>query len=253
MLSHGWTCSTLFWAGVIRQLTPEFRVVAYDQRGHGRSDVPRESRRYTTDALADDLQAVLVEVLPDGRQAVFAGHSMGGMTLMAAADRPAVRARIAAALLASTGSGRLIERTLVLPPRVSNAKVRAAFHRAVLVSSAPMGPQGPLLRKAIKYGVMGAGSTPEQVAFTVGVVHACARQSRSEWGKVLNALDLDAKVGALTAPTAVLVGTGDKLTPAGARPGPGRPPAALRGPDGTAGARPHDPRRGPGSGRRGHP
>ncbi|HZE67616.1 MAG TPA: alpha/beta hydrolase, partial [Sporichthyaceae bacterium] len=36
---------------------------------------------------------------------------------------------------------------------------------------------------------------------------------RSAWGKVLAVLDLDAELAALPAPTAVLLGTADKLTP----------------------------------------
>lgn len=40
VLIHGWTCKTLFWAPLIHELGGEFRVVAYDQRGHGRSETP---------------------------------------------------------------------------------------------------------------------------------------------------------------------------------------------------------------------
>lgn len=213
VLSHGWTCSTLFWSPVIPELTPVARVVAYDQRGHGRSDVPVDRARYSTAALADDLEAVLGAVLPDGGRAVLAGHSMGGMTLMAAADRPAVRDRTAAVLLASTGSAELTDQSLVFPARIRSARARRAFHRALLRSAAPMGPNGPLLRAALKYGVMAPGSTPEQVAFTTRVVRACGRRPRAEWGRVLAGVNLDAGIAALTAPTAVLVGTADKLTP----------------------------------------
>ncbi len=214
VLSHGWTCSTLFWSAVIRELLPDTRVVAYDQRGHGRSDIPADRARYSTAALADDLEAVLTAVLPGGGRAVLAGHSMGGMTLMAAAGRPAVADRTAAALLVSTGSAQLVAETLVLPPRIRNPRVRRAFHTALLHSRAPLGPRGPLLRAALKYGVMAPGSTPEQVAFTTEVVSACRRRPRGAWGRVLSGLDLDAGVARLTAPTAVLVGTADKLTPA---------------------------------------
>ncbi|WP_199239211.1 alpha/beta hydrolase [Streptomyces sp. ICBB 8177] len=213
VLAHGWTCSTLFWAAVIRELTPALRVIVYDQRGHGRSEIPRGRARYSTDALADDLTSVLEDALPDGRKAVLAGHSMGGMTLMASAGRPAVRARAAAVLLASTGSGRLLPQTRVLPPRVRDQRLRDRFHRQLLVSAAPLGPDGPLLRAALKYGVLGAGSTPEQVAFTTRIVTACRRKPRAAWGRVLAALDLDAGLADLAVPTAVLVGTDDKLTP----------------------------------------
>lgn len=43
---------------------------------------------YSTRALADDLEAVLDATLEPGRKAVLGGHSMGGMTLMAAGAAP---------------------------------------------------------------------------------------------------------------------------------------------------------------------
>ncbi|WP_322974039.1 alpha/beta fold hydrolase [Actinacidiphila oryziradicis] len=61
--------------------------------------------------------------------------------------------------------------------------------------------------------VLSPGATPEQVAATARIVHACGRRPRAAWGRVLARLDLDAGVAALDAPTAVLVGTADKLTP----------------------------------------
>src|ERR1041385_2591005 len=73
VLSHGWTCSTAFWAAQIRELAPDHRVVAYAQRGHGRSPA---SPACSTDALADDLEAVLAATLAPGEKAVVVGHSM---------------------------------------------------------------------------------------------------------------------------------------------------------------------------------
>ncbi|MDJ0342385.1 alpha/beta hydrolase [Streptomyces sp. H10-C2] len=212
VLIHGWTCSTIFWAPLIRELPADFRVVAYDQRGHGRSATP-DRAGYSTEALADDLAAVLEAVVEEGERAVLVGHSMGGMTLMAASQRPGVRSRTAAAVLASTGSGRLLAETQVLPPRIRSKKVRDGFHRLLLGSRAPLGPVTPVTRAALKYGVMASGSTPEQVAATARIVHACGTRQRSAWGRVLAGLDLDAGLAALTAPTFVLVGTADKLTP----------------------------------------
>ncbi|MCZ0988745.1 alpha/beta hydrolase [Streptomyces diastatochromogenes] len=86
VLSHGWTCSTAFWAAQIRELAADHRVIAYDQRGHGRSPA---SHACTTEALADDLEAVLAQTLARGEKALVVGHSMGGMTVMAASRAPA--------------------------------------------------------------------------------------------------------------------------------------------------------------------
>ncbi|MFD8074340.1 alpha/beta fold hydrolase [Streptomyces sp. NPDC059718] len=212
VLIHGWTCRTLFWAPLIHELAGEYRVVAYDQRGHGASGTPRRGG-YGTGALADDLTAVLEAVVEGDEKVVLVGHSMGGMTAMAAGDRAAVQTRTAAVLLASTGSGRLLAEAAVLPPRVRSKRVRDAFHRFLLVSSAPLGPQSAVTRAALKYGILGAASSKELVAATARIVHACGRRQRAEWGRVLAGLDLDAGVCALRAPTAVLVGGADKLTP----------------------------------------
>jgi pimeloyl-ACP methyl ester carboxylesterase len=213
VLLHGWTCSTVFWAPVVRALLSDFRVIAYDQRGHGSSATPATRKGYSTGILADDLQAVMEAALPDGERAVVAGHSMGGMTIMAASGRAAVRRRTAAVLLASTGSGRLPGSAAVLPPRFNPRWLRRAFHRQMLVSRLPLGPVSPLSKAALKYGVLAAGSTREQVAFTARIVHACRASQRSAWGRVLTGLNLDAELAGLTAPTAILVGTADKLTP----------------------------------------
>ncbi|MFI0895951.1 alpha/beta fold hydrolase [Streptomyces sp. NPDC020983] len=213
VLSHGWTCSILFWAPVVRLLSPDFRVVAYDQRGHGRSAAPAGRRGYGTGVLADDLQAVLEAVVPAGGRAVLAGHSMGGMTIMAASGREQVARRTAAVLLANTGSARLLGSTEVLPKRLSVRWLRRALHRQLLVSPLPLGPVTPLTRAAFAYGVLGASPTREQAAFTARIVHACRARRRAAWGRVLAVLDLDAELAALTAPTAVLAGTHDKLTP----------------------------------------
>lgn len=213
VLSHGWTCSTLFWAPVVRGLMADYRVIAYDQRGHGRSDLPSTRKGYHPGLLADDLEAVMEATVPDGQRVVLAGHSMGGMTIMAASGRPAVTGRTAAVLLASTGSGRLLGTSVVLPPRFSSRRLRRMFHRQLLVSRMPLGPVTPVSKAALKYGVLAKGASPEQVAFTARIVHACRPGQRGAWGRMLSVLDLDTEITALTAPTAVVVGTADKLTP----------------------------------------
>ncbi|MFE6839299.1 alpha/beta fold hydrolase [Streptomyces sp. NPDC057705] len=208
VLAHGWTCSTAFWAAQVRALAATHRVIAYDQRGHGRSPA---ARAHSTTALADDLVAVLGATLAPGERAVVAGHSMGGMTIMAAAGRPEFAEHAAAALLCSTGSSRLVAEAQVLPVRAGRARTRITG--AVLGSRAPLGPVTPVARKILKYATMGPGSAPDKVEACARIVHACPTGVRHAWSRVLAGLDLDAEVARLSVPTAVIGGTADRLTP----------------------------------------
>ncbi|MFC9296024.1 alpha/beta fold hydrolase [Streptomyces sp. NPDC057011] len=210
VLAHGWTCSTAFWAAQIRELAKDHRVIAYDQRGHGRSPAG-QTHGYGTTALADDLVAVLGAALGPGERAVVAGHSMGGMTIMAASARPEFAEHAAAALLCSTGSARLVAEAQVVPVRPGRARTRVTG--AVLGSRAPLGPVTPVARKVLKYATMGPGSAPDKVEACARIVHACPTGVRHAWSRVLAGLDLDADVARLTVPTAVIGGTKDRLTP----------------------------------------
>ncbi|MEU6556077.1 alpha/beta hydrolase [Streptomyces sp. NPDC046915] len=208
VLAHGWTCSTAFWAAQIRELAVDHRVIAYDQRGHGRSPA---SPGCTAEALADDLEAVLAETLAPGEKAVIVGHSMGGMTVLAASARARFRDHAAAVLLCSTGSSRLVAESLVVPLRAG--RVRTWLTARVLGSRAPLGPVTPLARRILKYATMGAGSAPHMVEACARIVHACPRTVRHAWSLVLDTLDLDHGVRELRAPTVVVVGTADRMTP----------------------------------------
>jgi len=208
VLSHGWSCSTAFWAAQIRDLAVDHRVIAYDQRGHGRSPA---NPVCSADALADDLEAVLAATLAPGEKAVLAGHSMGGMTLMAAAGRDRFREHTGAVLLCSTGSSRLVAESLVVPMRAGRS--RTWLTRKVLGSRAPLGPVTPVARRILKYATMGAGSAPGMVEACARIVHACPRKVRYAWSHVLDTLDLDHRVRELSVPAAVVVGTADRMTP----------------------------------------
>ncbi|WP_329569999.1 alpha/beta fold hydrolase [Kitasatospora sp. NBC_01266] len=213
VLAHGWTCSTAFWAPVVSRLATDHRVFAYDQRGHGRSDIPATRRGYSTEALADDLEAVVTRVVPEGEQAVLAGHSMGGMTIMAAGGRGAVAARTAAVLLCSTGPNDLTDQLLVVPPALRAPAVRRLLHRQILQSRLPLGPVTGLSRALLKYATMGPATPAERVAACAAIVHACPTPVRAHWARVLGELDVRPGLTMLEAPTAILVGSHDKLTP----------------------------------------
>lgn len=210
VLAHGWTCSTAFWAPVIRRLTAYgLRVVAYDQRGHGRTGGAAPDA-YGPAVLADDLCAVLDTVLHPGERAVVGGHSMGAMTLVAAAGRRQLADRAAAWMLCGTGVRRLAAQARVVPLRSPRLRTRA--QRLLLRSRAPS-PPAASLRKALAHGTLGPAATGEQADVVARLVRACPRSVRARWGAVLDGLDMAAKVGELTVPTVVVAGTADRLTP----------------------------------------
>src|SRR4051812_50008056 len=79
VLAHGWTCAAEFWTEQLRALPGEFRVVAYDQRGHGGSDAPGDGE-FGPDQLGDDLAAVLAATVEGRLPAVFPGPTPGAAT-----------------------------------------------------------------------------------------------------------------------------------------------------------------------------
>ena len=75
VFSHGWPLSADAWESQMVFLAQNgYRTIAYDRRGHGRSDQPGGGN--DMDTYADDLKA-LIEAL-DLRDAVLVGHSTGG-------------------------------------------------------------------------------------------------------------------------------------------------------------------------------
>ena len=215
VLVHGWTCTNQFWKNQIRALSTDFRVVAYDHRGHGRSEPGRDGD-YGIDAFADDLDAVLEALVPPGERAIVAGHSLGGMTIVGWAGRHADRVadRIAGAALVNTGMGDLIVESLVVrtPPGLEG--LRRTVGKVFLSASAPL-PKGPtpITTRAVHYVALGPDATPAAVAFTEQLVLEAPRSARAGVGAMLSELDLYESIAALTVPTIVIAGDRDRLSP----------------------------------------
>ncbi len=128
VLAHGYVQSSRLWNGQVRDLVdarPDLRVVTYDHRGHGRSG-RTERERATIAQLARDLARVIDAVAPDG-PVVVAGHSMGGMTVMALAEEhpELFDTRIVGAAFVGTSAGELADVTYGLPAPVARAVKKA--------------------------------------------------------------------------------------------------------------------------------
>jgi pimeloyl-ACP methyl ester carboxylesterase len=78
---HGWSQSHLCWAKQYQsELADEFRLVAYDLRGHGMSQAPLEPEHYTDGRLwADDLAAIIDQLGLE--RPVLVGWSYGGFVI----------------------------------------------------------------------------------------------------------------------------------------------------------------------------
>jgi 3-oxoadipate enol-lactonase len=75
VLAHAIGCDHRMWEELILILVRQFRVLAFDLRGHGKSPVPK--RPYSLEAMAADIAAALERrAIP---RAHWVGLSMGGM------------------------------------------------------------------------------------------------------------------------------------------------------------------------------
>ncbi|MGW0162325.1 SDR family oxidoreductase [Mycobacterium sp. NPDC003323] len=87
VLVHGWPDSHVLWDGVVGLLADRFRVIRYDNRGVGGSDVPRHFSSYTMARFADDFAAVTAAVSPDAPVHVLA-HDWGSVGVWEYLSRP---------------------------------------------------------------------------------------------------------------------------------------------------------------------
>jgi len=206
VLAHGWTLSYASWLPVVELLRSRngVRVVAFDQPGHGLSAA--ESRTPTVHELGDVLHRVLAAVVPTG-PLVLAGHSMGGMTIMAwAADHAEELAqRVRGAVLVATSA------------KVGDDRARLPLERALMRASAraPRVAPGRLLSTRAQTRLLYGRETARETV--VPGVTLIRHTSLPTMGRFFLALQQHDETEALAhlgaVPTRVLVGTADRLTP----------------------------------------
>lgn len=145
VFSHGYALSLDSWhfqRKALREIPgrriagTRFRMVFWDQRGHGRSQAGPPNGA-TIDQIGADLARVIDEVAPTG-PLVLIGHSMGGMTVMSlAAHHPEVfDDRVLGVALVSTTAGGIDDVDLGLA-RLGKVVVRLAPHTVKALSRTP--------------------------------------------------------------------------------------------------------------------
>lgn len=116
---HGYTLNQDSWhyqRRDLQRIAGPVRMVFWDQRSHGRSGRSKPARA-TIDQTGEDLYVVLKATVRPDAPVILVGHSMGGMSIMALAQRhPKVfRRQVVGVALVNTSSGDLAEMTLGLP------------------------------------------------------------------------------------------------------------------------------------------
>ncbi|MEU6982799.1 alpha/beta hydrolase [Streptomyces sp. NPDC046324] len=121
VFSHGYCLGQDSWHFQREALRGLVRTVYWDQRSHGRSgrgvaQSGPDGVPVSIDQLGRDLRAVIDAAAPEG-PLVLVGHSMGGMTIMALADRypDLVRERVVGVAFVGTSAGKLGEVNYGLP------------------------------------------------------------------------------------------------------------------------------------------
>ncbi|NBE96150.1 alpha/beta hydrolase [Nonomuraea sp. KC401] len=218
---HGYCLSLESWHYQRKDLRENYRLVLWDQRSHGRSQ-RGGSDDSTIDRLGDDLAEVIDAYVPG--PCVLVGHSMGGMTIMALADRrpELFGEKIRAAALVATSAGKLAEITLGLPALLSKV-----VHKVAPTTVSMLGKRGALVDRTRHAGsdiaflmtrYMGFGDSrnvsPTLVDFAESMIRATPTEVVADFYPALMNHD---KLSALhvldPVPTAILVGDGDWLTP----------------------------------------
>jgi len=200
LLIAGWGTDLSCWQLQVPELSTKYRVIAFDNRGAGRTDAPDEP--YSFRMMADDAVGLLDALRID--KAHVLGMSMGGCIAQEIAIEHPERTRslILAATTAAPGECLLLMHTL------------AAWTAAMKEGVDPK----TMARIQLPYVVTGRFfEQPEMVALFVDTMaanpcqpkaYACQRQTEASAGQ-----DTRARLKQITAPTLVLVGREDILLP----------------------------------------
>jgi non-heme chloroperoxidase len=202
VLAHGWTNDSRVWAPVARRLVERgHTVVTYDQRGHGSSSAPPST--FTLENLAEDLRAVLDHV--DARQALVAGHSMGGIAAQAlAATHPErVRERVSSLVLVASACDRVGGNALAKrlgPVLMTNMRLERAMSLPAL---------GPFLVRR----TVGKEACRAHLQSICEMFVGTSPEARTGFLSTLLAVDLSEAIAGLDLPVTVVAGERDNLLP----------------------------------------
>jgi pimeloyl-ACP methyl ester carboxylesterase len=187
---HYWGGSARTWNAVISELSTTFRCIAYDQRGWGQSDAPRQG--YSIRDLALDARHI-VDALRL-RRYVLVGHSMGGKV---------------AQLLASQRAPGLVGLVLVAPAPPTPQNIPELARQAQL--HAYDNRENALQALAFLTASPPSDTLREQIL--ADNLAASSSESRLAWPTLSAYEDISGVVGDIAVPTLILAGDQDRQDP----------------------------------------
>lgn len=217
VFAHGYGLSQHAWHYQRRDLADRFRLVCYDQRGHGASELAATGD-YSMGALGRDLAAVLDVTAPASRPAVVVGHSMGGMTVLSFAEQfPEQLERLAGVALMSTAGGSVVAGGAFTAGTATLSTLRGRATRRPRRSGRPAAdhvePRADTLFLLTRALGLSPHADPAHVAFTEQLLMHAPGRVKAALGPTLTSLRLAHVAEQLTMPALVMVGDADRLTP----------------------------------------
>lgn len=202
VLAHGFAIDMHEWNVIAEDLVRRgFRVIAFDQRGHGRSDIGRQG--VGSRQMVDDYLAVLRDY--DVTGGILVGHSMGGfLAIRALVEQPTALARhLRGCVLMATFAGDVN---------------RKNFQNRVQILMIQSGVMGKMIRSNaaaafLAKSVMGDEKHPQMMdAF----IDTFRRTDLQQLVPILTAFvkeDRYGELGNISLPCRIVVGEKDKTTP----------------------------------------
>ena len=212
VLVHGVTLTSDIWLNQFDDLAATHRVIALDQRGHGRSTAGDGG--YALTRMADDLLEVLDHL--EVERVVLVGHSMGGMvSLTAATTRPErFAARVAGMVLVSTSGGPYPTAGRRVPAPLASGAVSVIGRQLARSEARGLGIV-PVPRAAGMAARVAFGREPSaaDVELTRRVMAPMSPTALAACIGAIAAHDVSTRLAAISVPARVVVGTRDLLTP----------------------------------------
>jgi 3-oxoadipate enol-lactonase len=194
---HGFPFSHEMWKGQVDALSPEgYRVLTYDVRGHGSSDVG--DGQYTIEGHVDDLIALLDHW--KANRVVIVGLSMGGYIALRALERNPER--FCAAVLCDTRS----------ESDPNEGKIRRARTMAVVKTRGSAAFADDFVKGIFAASTLSSHPAAVEAIRSI-IVHTAPLSIAGTLLALAARTDTTASLPAIAVPTMILVGEHDVTTP----------------------------------------